>query len=268
MFRKVTRCSKMRQLFDEIRRNRELILALALKELRVRYKRSALGFLWALLNPLLMMIILAIVFSTLMRIAVNEYAVFLLSALLPWTFFSQALSYAVESIVGNADLLKKVYVGKSIFPVAAVLSNVINFVLSMIPLVLVLVILRFPFHWTWIYLPVPLLGLILFTTGCGFFCATANVFFRDVSHIIQVVLSAWFYFSPVIYSLDFVPARYHPLFRLNPMLYILNGFRLAIYYGQLPSLQSAGMSVGCGVGALWVGYYIFRRNQDRFVFYV
>jgi ABC-type polysaccharide/polyol phosphate export permease len=258
----------MRQLFDEIRRNRELILALALKELRVRYKRSALGFLWALLNPLLMMIILAVVFSTVMRIAINEYAVFLVSALLPWTFFSQALSYAVESIVGNADLLKKVYVGKAIFPVAAVLSNVINFFLSLIPLVLVLVVLRFPFHWTWIYLPVPLLGLILFTAGCGFFCATANVFFRDVSHIIQVVLSAWFYFSPVIYSLDFVPARYHLLFHLNPMLYILNGFRLAIYYGKLPSLQSAAISVGCGVVALWVGYYFFRRNQDTFVFYV
>ena len=255
-------------LFQEIRRNRELIWALAMKELRVRYKRSVLGFLWALLNPLLMMVILALVFSTVMRIGINQYAIFLLSALVPWTFFAQSLSYAVESIVGNADLLKKIYVGKSVFPVAAVLSNIINFFLSMIPLVFVLAVLRFPFHWTWIYLPVPLLGLILFATGCGFFCAAANVFFRDVSHIIQIVLSAWFYFSPVIYSLDFVPARYHLLFRLNPMLYILNGFRLAIYYGQLPTLQSAIASVGCGVGALWAGYYVFRRNQDIFVFYV
>jgi ABC-type polysaccharide/polyol phosphate export permease len=258
----------MLQLIGEMTQYRELIWALALKDLRVRYKRSALGFLWALLNPLLMMLILTIVFSTVMRLPINEYAVFLVSALLPWTFFYQALSYAVESVVGNADLLKKVYVAKSIFPAAAVLSNVINFFLSMIPLVLVLVILRFPFHWTWIYLPVPLLGLILFTAGCGFFCAAANVFFRDVSHITQIVLSAWFYFSPVIYSLDFVPARYHVFFRLNPMLYILNGFRLAIYYGQLPPLQSAAMSLGCGVGALWAGYYVFRRNQEMFVFYV
>jgi ABC-type polysaccharide/polyol phosphate export permease len=258
----------MRQLIAEIRRNRELIWALALKELHVRYKRSALGFLWALLNPLLMMTILAIVFSTVMRIAVNQYAVFLISALLPWTFFSQALSYAVDSIVGNADLLKKVYVGKSVFPLAAIVSNAINFLLAMIPLALVLVVLRFRFHWTWLYLPVPLLGLILFTAGCGFFCAAANVFFRDVSHVIQIVLSAWFYFSPVIYSLDFIPSRYHVLFRLNPMLYILNGFRLAIYYGQLPSLPSAAMSVGCGAAALWAGYYFFRRNQDTFVYYI
>jgi ABC-type polysaccharide/polyol phosphate export permease len=258
----------MLQLLKEIRRNRELIWALALKELHVRYKRSALGFLWALLNPLLMMTILAFVFSNLMRMAINQYAVFVISALLPWTFFSQALSYAVDSIVSNGELLKKIYVGKSVFPLAAVLSNVINFLLSMIPLALVLVVLRFPFHWTWLYLPVPALGLFMFTMGCGFFCAAVNVYFRDAAHIIQIVLSAWFYFSPVIYPLDLIPSRYHALYHLNPMLYILNGFRLAIYYGQLPSLQSAAMSVGCGVVTLWAGYYFFRRNQDNFVYYV
>lgn len=252
----------------EIHRNWELIWALALKDLRVRYKRSVLGFLWALLNPLLTMIILTVVFSTVMRIAVNQYAVFLLSALLPWTFFSQALSYSVESIVGNGDLLKKIYIAKSVFPVAAVLSNVINFFLSMIPLVLILLVLRFPFHWTWAYLPVPLLAVIMFALGCGFFCAAANVFFRDVSHIVQIILSAWFYVSPIIYSIDFIPDRFQILFRFNPMLYTLNGFRLAIYYGQLPSLQSAAMSLASGMGALVIGYLVFRRYQDTFVFYI
>src|SRR5215471_6233808 len=113
----------MKQLIREIHQNRELIWALALKELQVRYKRSALGFLWALLHPMLMMVILTLVFSTVMRIPVSQYAIFLLSALLPWTFFSQSLAYSVESIVGNADLLKKVYIAKSVFPAAAVLSN-------------------------------------------------------------------------------------------------------------------------------------------------
>jgi ABC-type polysaccharide/polyol phosphate export permease len=258
----------VRQLFREIQRHRELIWALALKELRVRYKRSALGFLWALLNPLLMMVILTVVFSTVMRIAVHAYAVFLISALLPFTFFSQSLAYSVESIVTNGDLLKRIRIGKSVFPVAAVLSNVINFVFSLVPLVLVLLVLRFPFHWTWIYLPVPLLALILFTLGCGFFCAAANVFFRDVAHIVQIVLSALFYLSPIIYSLEFLPERYRFYFRLNPLLYILNGFRLAIYYGQLPGLSSVAMSLGCGVAALTIGYYLFRRYQDSFIYYL
>lgn len=258
----------MRQLMSEMCQNRELIWALALKELQVRYKRSALGFLWALLNPLLMMVILTIVFSSVMRIQIDHYSVFLLSVLLPWTLFSQSLAYAVESIVGNGDLLKKVYIAKSVFPMAAVLSNVINFFFSLIPLLILLPLLRFPFHWTWIYLPVPLLGLVLFALGCSFFLAMANVFFRDVAHILQVILSAWFYVSPIIYSLDFVPGRYRLFFRLNPMLYLLNGFRLAIYYGLLPSLQSAAASLGCGALGLVLGYSIFRRYQDAFVFYV
>jgi len=258
----------MLQLFREIHENRELIWALALKELRVRYKRSALGFIWALLNPLMMMVILTIVFSTITRIAVDYYPVFLISTLLPWTFFSQALSYSVESIVMNAELLKKIRVAKSVFPLAALIANVINFLLSLAPLVLILAVLRFPFHWTWIYLPVPLLGLFLFTAGCAFFFAAANVFFRDVSHIVQIVLSGWFYLSPVLYSIDFLPAKYKLLLRFNPMLYILNGFRMAIYYGQLPTMQNIGASLALGTITLILGYSVFRRVERSFVVYV
>ena len=258
----------MFQFCADLYRYRELIWALALKELRVRYKRSVLGFLWALLNPLLMMIILTLVFGTLMRFSIDHYAIFLLSMLLPWTFFSQSLAYGVESVVGNAQLLKKVRVATLVFPVAAVLANVINFLLSLLPLALLIVLLRFPLHWTWVYLPVPMLGLFLFTLGTCFLFATVNVFFRDVSHIVQIILSAWFYVSPIIYSLDFIPQRYRFFFRLNPMLYVLNGFRLSIYYGLLPSVQSVAMSLACGMGALVIGFGLFRRYQDSFVYYV
>src|SRR5438445_10519299 len=214
----------MWQLLREIQKNRELIWALSLKELQLRYKRSALGFLWALLNPLLMMIILTMVFSTVMRVPVHDYPIFLISTLLPWTFFSQSLAYSVESIVGNGDLLKKVRIAQLVFPVAAVVSNIINFLLSLLPLMLLIALMRFPLHWTWVYLPIPMLGLFLFTLVTAFFFATINVFYRDVSHIVQILLSAWFYFSPVIYSFDFVPAKYRWLFRLNLMLYVLNCF--------------------------------------------
>lgn len=258
----------MRELFLEIYRCRELIWALALKELRVRYKRSVLGFVWALLNPLLMMLVLTIVFGTIMRFSIPHYSIFLLSMLLPWTFFSQALAYSVESIVGNGELLKKVRVAKLVFPVAALVSNIINFLLSLIPLFLLVIALRFPLHWTWIYLPIPMLGLFLFTLGTAFFFSTVNVYYRDVSHIIQIVLQAWFYFSPVIYSLDFISSKYRWLFKLNPLLYVLNGFRLSIYYGLLPSAGSVAMSLGCGVAALALGFAIFRRHEKSFVYYV
>ncbi|HTM40336.1 MAG TPA: ABC transporter permease, partial [Terriglobales bacterium] len=159
----------MFELTRDIYDYRELIWALAMKELRVRYKRSVLGFVWALLNPLLMMIVLTLVFGTIMRFSIDHYAIFLLSMLLPWTFFTQALTYSVESVVGNADLLKKVHIAKVVFPVAAVVSNIVNFLLSLIPLALLVLVLRFPLHWTWIYLPVPMLGLFLFTLGTSLF---------------------------------------------------------------------------------------------------
>ena len=216
----------MIELVRETYRYRELIWALALKELKIRYKRSVLGFLWALLNPALLMLVLTLVFSTVMRFPIPHYAIFLLSVLLPWTFFSQSLSYAVESIVGNGDLIKKVRVAKLVFPMAAIVSNLINLGLSLIPLALLVLLMRHPFYWTWLYLPVPLLALTIFTMGMTFFFAVANVYYRDVAHILQIVLSAWFYVTPIIYSLDFIPPKHQWIFKLNPIIYVINGFRL------------------------------------------
>jgi ABC-type polysaccharide/polyol phosphate export permease len=258
----------MTELVFDIYRYRELIWALALKELKIRYKRSVLGFMWALLNPALLMLVLTLVFSKIMRFAIPHYAIFLLSVLLPWTFFSQSLSYAVESIVTNGDLIKKVRVAKLVFPVAAVVSNIINLLLSMIPLALLVPLMRHPFYWTWVYLPVPLLALTIFTLGVSLFFAAANVYYRDVSHILQVVLSAWFYFTPIIYALDFMPAQYQWLFKLNPIIYVINGFRLAVYYGQLPQPRSIAASFVCAFIALFIGFAVFRKYQDDFVFYV
>jgi ABC-2 type transport system permease protein len=258
----------MMQLFRDSYRCRELIWALALKELKIRYKRSVLGFLWALLNPAFMMLVLTVVFSNIMRVPIPHYAIFLLSVLLPWTFFSQSLSYAVESIVSNGDLIKKVAVPKLVFPMAAVVSNVINLLLSLIPLALLVPILRHPFYWTWIYLPVPMLALAIFTLGMTFFFAAANVYYRDVSHILQVVLSAWFYVTPIIYPLDMLPKQYQWILKLNPIIYVINGFRLAVYYGQLPHLRSIAASFVCGFVSLIIGFTIFRRYQNDFVYYV
>ena len=249
-------------------RYRELIWALALKELKIRYKRSVLGFLWALLNPALLMLVLTFVFSHIMIIAKPHYAVFLLSVLLPWTFFAQSLSYAVESIVGNGDLIKKVAITKAVFPIAAVISNIINLLLSMIPLAIIVLVTGSPFYWTWIYLPVPLIALTIFTLGGTFFFATANVYYRDVSHILQILLQAWFYVTPIIYDESLFPAKYRWTFKLNPVVYVMHGFRLAVYYGKLPELKSIIASFICAFVALAIGFMIFRKHQDNFVFYV
>ena len=258
----------MIDLVRETYRYRELIWALALKELKIRYKRSVLGFLWALLNPALLMVVLTLVFSSVMRLPIPHYAIFLLSVLLPWTFFSQSLSYAVESIVGNGDLIKKVKIAKLVFPAAAIVSNLINLALSLIPLAVLVLLMRHPFYWTWLYLPVPLLALTIFTLGMAFFFAAANVLYRDVAHILQVVLSAWFYVTPIIYSLDYIPEKYRWIFKLNPIIYVINGFRLSVYYGMLPQAPSIIASFVCAFTSLLIGFAIFRKYQDTFVFYV
>jgi ABC-type polysaccharide/polyol phosphate export permease len=259
----------MIELCRDTYRYRELIWALALKDLKIRYKRSVLGFLWALLNPMLLMLVLTVVFTLIMPM-LNQphYAIFILSALIPWTFFAQSLSYAAESIVGNGDLIKKVRVAKLVFPMAAIVSNMINLLLSLIPLALIVLLMGHPFHWTWIFLPVPLLALTILTLGMTFFFATANVYYRDVSHILQIILQLWFYVSPIIYPQSFVPAKYQIFFKLNPMIYALNGFHLSVYNGMLPAWTNIVASFVCGFGALFVGFYIFRRYQDEFVFYV
>ena len=241
----------MTELIRDTYRYRELIWALAMRDLTVRYKRSVLGFLWALLNPALLMLVFTVIFSTLMRFNIPHYSIFLLSVLLPWTFFSQCLAYAVESVVGNAELIKKVAVPKLVFPVAAVLSNAINLMLSLIPLVVLVPLLNHPLHWTWFYLPVPLLALTIFTLGATFFLATANVYYRDVAHIIQVVIQAWFYVTPIIYSLDFFPEKYRWIFKLNPLVYLLNGFSLICLLGA--TAQAA------------VGVRLFRLRLCRFI---
>ena len=258
----------MISLFRNAYRYRELIWALALKELKIRYKRSVLGFMWALLNPALLMLVMTVVFSSIMRFPIPHYPIFLLSVLLPWTFFTQALSYSVESIVSNGDLIKKVAVPKLVFPTAALVSNLINLLLSLIPLAILVPLLRHPFYWTWVYLPVPMLALAIFTLGASFFFAVANVFYRDVAHILQIILSAWFYLTPIIYPLDLIPAKYHWVFKLNPIIYVINGFRLSVYYGMLPQARSIAASFVCAFISLIVGYSLFRKYQDNFVFYV
>lgn len=258
----------MTELLRDTYQYRELIWALALKELKIRYKRSVLGFLWALLNPMLLMLVLVIVFSTLMSMNIPHYAIFLLSVLIPWTFFSQSLSYAVESIVGNADLLKKVKVPKLVFPVAAVVSNLINLALSLIPLLLIVVLMGHPLHWTWIYLPVPLLALSIFTLGATFFFAAANVYYRDVAHILQIILQLWFYVTPIIFPLTMFPAKWQWVFKLNPMIFVLNGFRLSVYYGLLPAAPSVIASFVTAFIALAFGFWLFRKHQDEFVYYI
>jgi ABC-type polysaccharide/polyol phosphate export permease len=253
---------------QEIVAYRNLIYELAISDLKLRYRRSVLGFLWTMLNPLLMMMVLATVFSQVMRFAIEDYAVLLLAALLPWGFFSQSITNSLMSIVGKGSLLKKVYIPKAVIPLASVLTVLINFALSLIPLVLLVLIMGKPLTLALLFLPVATLLLAMFACGFAFLFSCLNVFFRDFMHMTDVLLQAWFYLSPIIYTVDMVPEAYRFWFELNPMFHYIQCFQQPIYHGQLPSQFTIVMCTLWGVLALLVGYTVFAKNADKFVFRV
>ena len=249
----------------EIYRYRELLKSLTLNELRLRYRRSVLGFLWTMLNPLLMMIVLTLVFSTVMRVNIENYSISLFAGLLPWSFLAQSVGTSLMSVVSKGSLLKKVYIPKALIPMSAMLSCLINFLLSFVPLLGLLVAVGKPLTWSLLFLPVSVLMMALFVCGLAFIFSCLNVFFRDFSHMTDVILQLWFYASPVLYTLDMVPEKYRPMFLWNPVMHLINCFRLPIMDGRLPTVQSITIAALAGVTMCAVGFGIFIRFERHFI---
>ena len=249
----------------EIFKYRSLLYNLTMSELKLRYRRSALGFLWTLLNPLLMMSVMTIVFSRVMRFNTKDYSVLLLAGLLPWTFFLQSINLSLMSIVGKGALLKKVYIPKAIIPISAVLATLINSSLSFIPLLLLVALIGHELTTAVLFLPVSMAILALFAVGWSLLFSCLYVYFRDFGHMTEVLLQAWFYASPIIYTLDMVPAEYRGAFELNPITYFIECFRRPIFNGELPSMQTVGIALACAVVSLLVGSVVFLRYENHFV---
>lgn len=247
---------------------RELLRNLILKELKLRYRRSVLGFIWTMLNPLLMMVVITLAFSTIMKFSMTHFSIFLLTALLPWTMFFQGTMGALRSIVDNAHLIHKVYVPKAVFPLAVVGSSLVNFCLSLVPLFILMVVVRIPLSPAVVVLPVSILILTIFSTGTALIFSGLNVFYRDFTHMTEVLLNAWFYLTPIIYPMKIIPSSLHGLFKLNPMYYIIQCFRDPLYGGSLPSMSSLGISFLAALALLGLGWVFFKRYEEDFVFYV
>jgi ABC-type polysaccharide/polyol phosphate export permease len=249
----------------EIYRYRELLKNLTINELKLRYRRSALGFLWTMLNPLLTMIVLSLVFSTVMRFNIKDYTVLLLAGLLPWLFFSQSVTNSLMSVVAKGDLLKKVYFPKALIPLSAVLACLLNFLLSLVPLFIVVAVLGHTVSPAMVFLPVAVVLMTLFACGFAFLFSCLNVFFRDFTHMTDVLLSAWFYLSPIIYRVDMVPDQFRAAFHWNPMLYLLECFRIPIYDGRFPPAHVVSIAAASAVVAFVAGFAIFVRFERHFI---
>ena len=241
---------------------------LVARDLKVRYRRSTIGFLWTMLQPLLFMMVLQVVFSSVFRGNVENYPVFALAGILFWNFFSQSILASMNSLRGNAQLLHKLPVPHAVFPVATVVSGVVNLLFALVPLLGILLYTGHPLSWALLFVPVAILIAALFTLGAGLLLSPLAVFFHDTVELIGVVLMLLMYLTPVIYPMSIVPERMRFIVRFNPVRSILETFRDPIYYGKIPPLSHLSVALGIAVAAFCIGAWVFRRSSDRIPFYV
>jgi len=249
-------------------RYRDLVRALVLRDLNVRYRRSTIGFLWTMLQPLLNMLVLKIVFSALFRVALTNYAVFALAGILFWNFFSQSIVTSMNSLRGNAQLLHKLPVPLFVFPLSTVLSGVLNLGFALVPLFVIMLLTGAPLTPALLFLPVAVAIAALFTLGAGLLLSPLAVFFIDTVELIAVVLQVLFYLTPIIYPKDILPPKVAWIVRFNPIRSVLETFRDPIYYGKVPPLEHIAVAATVAIVAFVVGAYAFRKSADRIPFYV
>jgi homopolymeric O-antigen transport system permease protein len=247
---------------------RDLVGTLIVRELTVRYKRSTIGFVWTMLQPMLTMIMLHVVFSTMFRFEVANYPVYVLAGVLFWNFFSQSIISSMNSLRGNASLLKKLPVPHAVFPLATVAAGVINLVLALIPLFIVLVVTGHPLSPSLLFLPVSIFIVTLFTLGAGLLLSPLAVFFYDVVEVVGVLMMLGMYATPIFYPMSIVPERFRWLVRFNPVRSILEVFRDPIFYSKVPPLSHLTVALTLAVLVFAIGYWSFRRSADRIPFYV
>jgi len=247
---------------------RSLLRDLVARDLKVRYKRSVLGIAWTMLNPLLMMLVFTVVFSKILRVPVENFTVYFLSAFILWNFVAQTTSWSTGCLLGYAPLLRKIYVPKATLVLASVLAGLVNLVLSLLPLALVMLIVRHPFRASLTFLPVPVLLTTCFALGLSLLLAPLSVVFVDIVPIYQVLLTIWLYATPVMYPAEIVPPAYHPLVAANPMTYLVETFRAPIYAGTLPVAHVVLLAAAFSTGMLILGWTVFERYGDRLAYYV
>lgn len=258
----------LKQHINNFAKYKTLLKELVVKELKLKYKRSVLGFLWSVLNPLLMMCIMTLVFSTLFESDIQNFPIYLILGQTIFTFFSEATNGAMGSVVSNSSLINKVYIPKYIFPMSKIIFALCNFLFSMAAVIIVMIFTRVSITGAVIMFPIGLIYLSMFSLGIGLVLAAYGVFFRDITHLYGVLILAWTYLTPIFYPTSILPENVLPIVQANPMTHFINYFRQVVMYGQIPSLSANIVCFVYGIVALIIGVVIFYKKQDKFILYI
>ena len=251
-------------IFKNLYEYRELLKTSVKKDVRGKYKKSVLGILWSFLNPLLQIAVYALVFPLIAKSDEVNYTVFVCCGLIPWTFFSTAISRASFTMVENGNIIKKVFFPREILPISVVTSEMVNFVIS--TLIILAFVLGYGLGITKYVILYPLILLIqyILLIGISFIVSSVTVYLRDLQHFIGVILQLLFYATPIVYSQNVIPQEFKWIIKYNPMTYIINGFRDIFYYQQMPDMLALIKVLAVSIVLCVVGYLLFSKLQKRF----
>jgi ABC-type polysaccharide/polyol phosphate export permease len=245
---------------------RDVLRQLVHQFLTLRYRRTLLGYLWTLINPVLMMGVTAAVFATLFKLDFATYIVFLFAGMVPWNFFSMCTTQSCTAFIHNEGLIKKIYLPKAIFPLSLALGMLVDSMLSLVALFLIIVPFGAPVTPALLTLPFAYLLLFVFTLGVSLALSVATVFFRDLQYVVGVLMQAWFFLTPVMYRHDALTGKVAWIVALNPMVSFIELFRAPLVQGQLPSLHAVLVSVGVALLSLALGFWTLMAQEKKIVF--
>ena len=250
---------------DDSKKYFNLLFEMVRRDIKVKYKRSVLGLMWSILNPLLMMIVMTIVFSTLFKSDIENFPIYLLAGQTAFSFFSEATNMAMMSIISNGALLKKVYVPKYIFPTSKVIFGLVNFLFSLIAMIIVIIFTKLQISIHMILFPIFLIYLFIFSLGVGLILASYAVYFRDLVHLYGIFLLVWTYLTPIFYPVKIIPLKFTIIIKLNPMYHFIEYYRQILLYHIWPSLKLNMVCLIFAISTLVIGAIVFYKKQNEFV---
>jgi lipopolysaccharide transport system permease protein len=245
---------------------RELLFNITLRQIKVKYKQTVLGILWAVLKPLSLMAIFTIIFSKFAKIPSDgiPYPIFAYSALLPWTFFSTSLSFAIPSLQDNKDLITKVYFPREIFPISSLLAAFVDFCIAAVIFVVLMFLFKVSLSLNAFFIFPILLIQIIFTLGISLFFSALNVFYRDIGYALPLFTQLLMYACPIIYPISIVPVRIKPFYMLNPMAPIIDGYRRVLIQAKLPDFYYLGIAAFVSILIFYFSYIYFKKVKNTF----
>lgn len=249
-------------------RYKYLLFNLVKRDFVSRYRKSILGVLWSLLNPLLTMLVMTMVFSLLFKDTIKNFPVYMLSGQIIYLFFSESTTRAMGSVIAGEGIIKKVYVPKYIFPVSNVLSSLTNLGFSLLAFLFVFLVTRAPFYWTMLLIPIPIIYTFIFSLGIAMLLSAMAVFFRDLTYLYGVFCMLLMYLSAIFYPISTIPEKYMPFMGLNPIYQYIDYFRNLVLVGEIPGLWKNAVCIGFALIALCCGVYVFMTKQDKYILHL